>query len=241
MSVLDEFKATFSSLENALAVGGAACQGFREGVVDTAVSMADVEAYKAGLDLLQKGNALDKSVALLGMTAIAVDQATDIASLGSKAFVKKALKEGASKVVKEVGDKLLNKVVKEVGSHAAAKETVETTADVIRKGAEAAGETAADARKTWTATSDGKVLPPNTDINVVSTATPDPRNPQWLQVHSSHPHKGDPRAHAHGPQTDSGKRVDVPLDNAMKRVDDGLSSGELRIRQDRSDVGGGPQ
>ena len=101
-----------------------------------------------------------------------------------------------------------------------------------------AGENVADARKTWTATSDGIVLPPNRDINAVPTATPNPRDPKWGQVHSSHAHKGDPRAHAHGPEPGTGRRADLPLDSTMRRLDKGLKSGELRLRRDRRDKGG---
>lgn len=97
---------------------------------------------------------------------------------------------------------------------------------------------AADARQTWTATDDGRVLAPGADVNAVPTSTPNPRDPQWGQVHSSHAHRGDTRAHAHGPETGTGRRVDTPLDESMRRVDDGLKSGDLRLRRSRSDRGG---
>ena len=95
-----------------------------------------------------------------------------------------------------------------------------------------------DGRRVWTATDDGRILPPNTDIDAVPSAVPNPRDPQWIQVHGSHPHRGDPRPHAHGPEPGTGRRIDVPLDDAMRRADDGLRSGELRLRRDRSDRGG---
>ena len=96
----------------------------------------------------------------------------------------------------------------------------------------------ADARHVWTATDDGVVLPPGTDIDLVPTSTPDVRNPQWIAVHSSHPHQDDVRAHAHGPEPGTGRRVDVPLADAMRRADSGLRSGELRPRRTRVDRGG---
>lgn len=98
---------------------------------------------------------------------------------------------------------------------------------------------AADARRVWTATDDGVILPPNTDIDAVPRASPDKRNPIWGEVHGSHPHpQGDPRAHAHGPEPDTGKRIDQPLADMMRRLDDGLRSGELRLKTGRSDRGG---
>jgi RHS repeat-associated protein len=99
-------------------------------------------------------------------------------------------------------------------------------------------DAAADGRRVWTATDDGVVLPPNTDIDVVPTKIPNLRNPQWKQVHSSHPHRADPRAHAHGPEPGTGRRVDAPLADTMRQIDDGLQSGELRMRSSRGDRGG---
>jgi hypothetical protein len=101
-----------------------------------------------------------------------------------------------------------------------------------------AAKRGADGRKAWTATSDGKVLPPGADIDAVPTAAPDARRPSWGQVHSSHPHRGDVRAHAHGPEPGTGRRADVPLDEAMRRIDEGLKSNELRLRRGRNDRGG---
>lgn len=75
-------------------------------------------------------------------------------------------------------------------------------------------------------------------MNAVPTSAPDPRNPQWGQVHSSHAHSGDSRAHAHGPEAGTGRRVDAPVAETMKRLDKGLKEGTLRERSDRKDKGG---
>ncbi|MEM6989352.1 MAG: DUF6531 domain-containing protein [Myxococcota bacterium] len=97
---------------------------------------------------------------------------------------------------------------------------------------------AASARETWTATDDGLVLPPTVDVDAVATAARDPRNPIWGQVHGSHSHLGDVRAHAHGPEPGTGRRIEEELAAAMRRVDQGLKSGSLRPRRDRRDKGG---
>jgi len=70
---------------------------------------------------------------------------------------------------------------------------------------------AADARRVWTTTSDEIVLPPGKDFNLVPTATPNPRDSEWIQIHSSHAHNADARAHAHQPESGTGKREDAPL------------------------------
>ncbi|WP_260473384.1 MULTISPECIES: RHS repeat domain-containing protein [Stenotrophomonas] len=88
--------------------------------------------------------------------------------------------------------------------------------DAARRGEQGASA-AADGRKVWTATNDGVILPPGKDMDLVPTSAPNPRNPEWVQVHSSHPHAGDPRAHAHGPDPSSGKRIDTPLAESMRK------------------------
>ncbi|HWB80081.1 MAG TPA: RHS repeat-associated core domain-containing protein [Nannocystaceae bacterium] len=112
---------------------------------------------------------------------------------------------------------------------------VDDAADLAKAATRTGGD---DANRVWTATDDGRVLAPGMDVNAVPTAAPDPKNPVWGQVHSSHPHGGDPRAHAHGPEPGTGRRVDAPLADTMRRVDDGLRSGELRHRRNRGDRGG---
>lgn len=99
-------------------------------------------------------------------------------------------------------------------------------------------DSVADGRSVWTATSDGVVIPPGKDFDLVPTSTPNPRDPQWVQVHGSHPHKGDPRPHAHGPEAGTGRRSDQPLAESMRRADRGIKDGTLRERVDRSDKGG---
>jgi hypothetical protein len=96
----------------------------------------------------------------------------------------------------------------------------------------------ADARRVWTATEDGVILPPNTDIDVVPTLPLNPRNPQWASVHGSHAHRGDPRAHAHGPEPGTGRRIDTPLADTMRNIDQRLRNGTVRLRQNRQDRGG---
>ncbi|WP_343651785.1 RHS repeat-associated core domain-containing protein [Stenotrophomonas sp.] len=109
--------------------------------------------------------------------------------------------------------------------------------DAARRGEQGASA-AADGRKVWTATNDGVILPPGKDIDLVPTSAPNPRNPEWVQVHGSHPHAGDPRAHAHGPDPSSGKRIDTPLAESMRKGDAGLKDGSLRHRENRQDRGG---
>ncbi|WP_286071280.1 RHS repeat-associated core domain-containing protein [Stenotrophomonas sp. 57] len=109
--------------------------------------------------------------------------------------------------------------------------------DSARRGEQGASA-AADGRKVWTATNDGVILPPGKDMDLVPTSAPNPRNPGWVQVHGSHPHAGDPRAHAHGPDPSSGKRIDTPLAESMRKGDAGLKDGSLRHRENRQDRGG---
>ncbi|WP_313435422.1 RHS repeat-associated core domain-containing protein [Stenotrophomonas sp.] len=109
--------------------------------------------------------------------------------------------------------------------------------DAARRGEQGASA-AADGRKVWTATNDGVILPPGKDMDLVLTSAPNPRNPEWVQVHGSHPHAGDPRAHAHGTDPSSGKRIDTPLAESMRKGDAGLKDGSLRHRENRQDRGG---
>lgn len=83
----------------------------------------------------------------------------------------------------------------------------------------------------------GTTRPPNKDIDAVPTSTPDPRNPKWASSQFSLAY-GDPRPHAHGPEAGTVRRVDQPLGETMRRVDDGLKSGELHLRRVRFDKGG---